>query len=297
MKYGGVAYETDLVYHEKIRDELLQNQVGGRIGFEGVEAESGVAALYLGKRIPQPHWSSQNPVNYTYEIDGMAKGNADSADDSHEPRYERAHDQDAYMSAEDTSQGDDEFAEDSSAQGNPFGNKSNVATPTLPLSELFAGEHDLTFYRLKLRECIEGVNHKRHDSGALFRAATVAINNIDRYNASKRIAQDGVDKLFPPPQLAHDRYYRELSKYDSEFLSHVRKATSIIWIVTEVTGKIDVQLRKSLEAITQISKKLEEFSIEIALKIGNTKDGSVSADIEELVDAMQKLIDSLKEYE
>jgi hypothetical protein len=87
MKYGGVAYETDLVYHEKIRDELLQNQVGGRIGFEGVEAELEVSDLYLGKRVPQPHWSTQNPVSYTYENDGRAKSYVHSAADSQKPRY------------------------------------------------------------------------------------------------------------------------------------------------------------------------------------------------------------------
>jgi hypothetical protein len=168
--------------------------------------------------------------------------------------------------------------------------------PELQLT-LPAGENDLSLYKTQLQEYIRDVTHKGHDSGLLLKAAKATINTIDRYNEKKKIAFDGIDKLFPPPQLAHDRFYSELEKYDKMFVGNIENLTNIVCIATEMTDKIDVHLDRLLRANTLISKKLEEFTIEITLKINNVKESATTTEIDELMEEMQQLVDSVKEYE
>jgi hypothetical protein len=48
-----------------------------RIAFIGEDAEEETKELYLNKRIPQPHYGSQNPINYTYDSFGGDKEGQD----------------------------------------------------------------------------------------------------------------------------------------------------------------------------------------------------------------------------
>ena len=117
------------------------------------------------------------------------------------------------------------------------------------------------------------------------------------YENKEKIARDLIEKCFSPPQMSYDRFIDELDSYNVLFYNQTESALKIIEADIGYTPKVDDELKKRLNTLKSFVEKIDELNIELAIKLSNSDDESYSGEIEDLLEDMQKLVDSVKEYD
>ncbi|MDR0854603.1 MAG: BREX system Lon protease-like protein BrxL [Clostridiales Family XIII bacterium] len=119
---------------------------------------------------------------------------------------------------------------------------------------------------------------------------------LDRYQEKQKIAREIIEKRFPPPQMTYDKFIQEMDSFESAFMLQINKANDIIGIASERTERIDDELTNARELAKSIVEKTEGLAIELSVNLNEVGEGSSTAEIEALMEDMQNLIESIKEY-
>jgi membrane protease subunit (stomatin/prohibitin family) len=123
----------------------------------------------------------------------------------------------------------------------------------------------------------------------------------NRYQDKEDNAKKIIKEYFPPPQMTYDRFMGEIDKWNTSFTNQTNAVLTIIDIdlidmTSEHIKKVENELKKKLDILKSIVEKMEEFVVELVLNIAKSTEGSVVGEVEELLDEMQKVVDSVKEY-
>ena len=136
------------------------------------------------------------------------------------------------------------------------------------------------------------------------------------YQLKEKIAIEQIKKHFSPKEITYDRFIEALSSCKQTFYKQVESAHNILNIATDTlekldlenidlttwntiaantghTKKVDEELKKRLNTIKSIMEQINELTHEFAINSGKE---SYSGEIEDLLNEMEKLIDSVKEY-
>ena len=116
------------------------------------------------------------------------------------------------------------------------------------------------------------------------------------YKIKEKFAIELIEKRFTPPQLTYDRFIGVIDSCNQIFYNQAETALKIIEVATEHTPRIDEELKKKLDILKSIVKTIDELTNELAINLGNSNEQS-SDEVKDLLEDMQKLADSIKEYD
>jgi hypothetical protein len=120
---------------------------------------------------------------------------------------------------------------------------------------------------------------------------------MDRYQEKQKIARELIQKRFPPPQMSYDKFTQEIDSWGAVFTQQINKAKDILSIASERTPRIDEELERAKELTQSIATKIENLAVELAVNLNESGGGSSIEEIEALMDDMQRLVESVNEYE
>lgn len=115
------------------------------------------------------------------------------------------------------------------------------------------------------------------------------------YKTKEKIAYELIEKRFSPPQITYDRFISVIDSCNVLFYDQLSSALNIIHIATENAPKVDEELEKRVDTLKSIVKKMDELTNELAINLTISSEQS-SDEVKDLLDDMQKLVDSVKEY-
>ncbi|MCL2116003.1 MAG: hypothetical protein FWH29_07265 [Methanobrevibacter sp.] len=116
------------------------------------------------------------------------------------------------------------------------------------------------------------------------------------YQIKEKMARDLIEKRFSPPQLTYDRFIGAIDSCNTLFYNQAESALNLMEVSIEHTPKVDEELKNRLDTLKSIVKKIDELTNELAINLSDSEQ-SYSGEVKDLLDDMQKLVDSVKEYD
>lgn len=121
------------------------------------------------------------------------------------------------------------------------------------------------------------------------------ITLLDTYTHLSEAAEEVIKRIFPPPQMAFDKFMGELSDSDLAFFKLICKAADLIGITVSRSAKRDEILRKIKEDSETLASLCEDLTTAL-ISIRGDDDDEATKDIEVLLTDLQSLIESVKNY-
>ncbi|GAA5818380.1 MAG: conserved hypothetical protein [Methanobrevibacter sp. CfCl-M3] len=124
------------------------------------------------------------------------------------------------------------------------------------------------------------------------------INNLKtKYQNKEEVAKKIIKEHFPSPQLTYDRFMGEIDIWGEIFHKQAESTLNIINISPEYTPRVDEELKNRINTLKSIVEKMEELVFELTINLDNSSKKTNVGEVNELLTDMQKLIDSVKEYD
>ena len=97
-----------------------------------------------------------------------------------------------------------------------------------------------------------------------------------------------------PPQLTYDKFISIIDSSHKLFYKQVDSATNIINLAAEDTPRVRNEIQAKIDAMHTIIDQIEKLTNELVINISNESDSD--EDVKNLLDDMENLIGSVKEY-
>lgn len=122
------------------------------------------------------------------------------------------------------------------------------------------------------------------------------INNIkSQYDEKEEEALKLIQKRFNPTEITYTRFVEELNRSHNLFYKKIDNAKDIIDIIDESSPKIEEELKETVEILNTMLQQLKDLITELII---NSKDDKKSdMEIDALIDDMNNLINSIKNYQ
>jgi type I restriction enzyme R subunit len=169
------------------------------------------------------------------------------------------------------------------------------------LPELKEKENKNETNNLSSKKDYEDINLKNDELIKKFKDYEKQIHDLkEKYKDKEDIARKKIKERFPPPQMTYDRFIGEIDKWNEIFINQSELALNMIDIdlINMASGhieKVETELKKKVDILKSFIEKMESLAVELLLNIANS-DETVDGEIEELLDEMKKVVDSVKEY-
>ncbi|WP_407424400.1 hypothetical protein [Methanobrevibacter sp.] len=106
--------------------------------------------------------------------------------------------------------------------------------------------------------------------------------------------RDLIAKRFEPPQMTYDRFMTTIDKSHDLFYHEADGAISIARYALEDTPRVESELESKIDTLKSIIDQIEDLTNELVINM-SSEDKS-GEDVKSLIDDMENLIDSVKEY-
>ena len=113
------------------------------------------------------------------------------------------------------------------------------------------------------------------------------------YDAKEKVARDLIEKRFTPPQITYTRFISVVDKATEVFNSEYSSAINILHLASEESPRIDSEIESKIAVLNSIIDKIEDLTNELVLSMDTSKD----EDAKNLIDDMENLISSVKDYD
>lgn len=118
----------------------------------------------------------------------------------------------------------------------------------------------------------------------------------ETYETKEKKVLELLEKKFPSGQMSYYRFKGEVDNCRVNFFREVDSAESMIELSDEYSEKIANELKNKIKILQQIVGKLNDLQSELIISISNGDDEG-HEEIKNLIDEMNELIDSVKNYE
>ena len=114
-----------------------------------------------------------------------------------------------------------------------------------------------------------------------------------KFASKEKSTRDLIEKRFEPPQLTYTRFISGVDKSSELFKKHSDSAYTMINLADEYSPRIAGEVETKIDILKSIIEKLDDLSNELILNNNlSNKD-----DVDNLINDMDNLIDSVKDYE
>lgn len=122
------------------------------------------------------------------------------------------------------------------------------------------------------------------------------INDLKKlYEVKEKIAKELIEKRFEPPQITYDKFISSVDSCTELFNNQADVALNMINLATGHDSKMDYEIETRINIMKSIIEKIDSLTNALVINIGQTQ-SEESEHINELLDDMENLIDSIKEY-
>ena len=120
-------------------------------------------------------------------------------------------------------------------------------------------------------------------------------NNLKAlFDVKEEVVKDLIEKYFTPPQLTYDRFMNVVDSSHKMFYNQHDSALNIINLAAEDTPRIESELEAKLSNMKAIIDQIEELTNELVINLSS--DDKTNEDVKNLLEEMENLISSIKEY-
>ncbi|AMD17458.1 hypothetical protein TL18_05150 [Methanobrevibacter sp. YE315] len=121
------------------------------------------------------------------------------------------------------------------------------------------------------------------------------INNLNvLFDVKEEVVRKLIEKRFSPPQITYDRFISIIDSCHKLFYSQSDAALNIIHLAAEDTPRVEDELQKKINTMKTIINQIEDLTNELVININSDEESK--EDVKSLLDEMESLIDSVKEY-
>ena len=113
-----------------------------------------------------------------------------------------------------------------------------------------------------------------------------------RFHKKNQLTRDLINKRFTPPQLTHTRFISIVDNCEEVFKKQYDSAYSLITLSDEMSPRIKTELESKYEIMESIILKLDDLANELIVSMDNSSNDDVS----NLIEEMEDLIHSVKDY-
>ena len=118
----------------------------------------------------------------------------------------------------------------------------------------------------------------------------------ETYEAREAKVLELLEKKFPQGQISYYRFKEEVDNCRVSFFKEADAAESMIELSDDYSDKIANELKDKVKTLQEIVGKLGDLQSELIISISNSDDDG-DEEIKNLIEEMNKLIHSVKDYE
>lgn len=115
------------------------------------------------------------------------------------------------------------------------------------------------------------------------------------YDAKENVVVNLIEKSFTPPQITYDKFMDHVKNSNKVFKSEYGAAMNIIKLTTHETPRIDSELENKISNMKAITSYIDDLTNELIISLNSNKESD--ADVDNLLEDMKDLIDSVKKYD
>ena len=114
------------------------------------------------------------------------------------------------------------------------------------------------------------------------------------FDVKEKVVRDLIGKRFAPPQITYDKFISIIDSSHKLFYKQADSATNIINLAAEDPPRVQNEIQAKIDAMHTIIDQIEKLTNELVINISNESDSD--EDVKNLLDDMENLIGSVKEY-
>ena len=121
------------------------------------------------------------------------------------------------------------------------------------------------------------------------------INNLKViFEVKEDVVKQLIEKKFTPPQITYDKFMNMVDNCNKLFYAQADRASNIINLAVEDTPRIRNEIENKIDAMKKIIDQIEDLTNELVINISSDSDSQ--KEVQVLLDDMENLISSVKEY-
>ena len=114
------------------------------------------------------------------------------------------------------------------------------------------------------------------------------------FDVKEGVVKDLIQKRFAPPQITYDRFMGVINSSHKLFYAQRESALNIINLAADDTPRIEGELKSKIANMKAIISQIEDLTNELVINISD--DDGASEEVKNLLEEMEKLTGSVKEY-
>ena len=114
------------------------------------------------------------------------------------------------------------------------------------------------------------------------------------FDVKEQVVRDLIKKRFEPPQITYDKFISIIDKANKLFYQEVDSALNIIRLAADDTPRVQGEIQEKINNMKRIISQIEELTNELVINISN--DDEAKEEVNNLLENMENLIGSVKEY-
>lgn len=123
------------------------------------------------------------------------------------------------------------------------------------------------------------------------------IDNLkETYETKEKKVLELLEKKFPQGQMSYYRFREEVDICRVNFYKEAETALNMINLSDEYSDKVIKEIKNKIKTLESIVNKINELQSELIIRLSNSDEDSDN-EIDDLINEMNELIDSLKDYE
>ena len=120
------------------------------------------------------------------------------------------------------------------------------------------------------------------------------VNNLKiLFEVKESVVRDLIKKRFEPPQLTYDKFIKIIDNSHKLFYTQADAALNIIRLAADDTPRVRKEINNKIDSMKTIINQIESLTNELVI---NISDEESSQEVQNLLEDMENLIDSVKEY-
>ena len=120
------------------------------------------------------------------------------------------------------------------------------------------------------------------------------VNNLKiLFEVKEGVVRDLIEKRFEPPQITYDKFIKTIDKCHKLFYTQADGALNIIHLAAEDTPRVQDEIKSKIDSMKTLINQIENLTNELVI---NINDDESSEEVKNLLEDMENLIDSVKEY-
>lgn len=121
------------------------------------------------------------------------------------------------------------------------------------------------------------------------------INNLHVvFDVKQEVVRGLIKKRFEPPQITYDKFIKTIDNAEKLFNTQEKAALNIINLAAEDTQRVRSEIESKINSMKTIINQIEDLTNELVINISS--DNESGKEVKNLLDDMENLIDSVKDY-